>query len=244
MRILSVPGPDGERILESDLETCAGQQRSAGPSFERRAEANDVAAYLQSGGTTGAPKGATLATLKEVYSHPQALMQCRNSIRELILHPNTYSNTAKAAADVAQWNDVTKGAIASKLAAELYGLQCVKEHIEDSHDNMTVFVALAREPQEPDEREKKVLTTILFTVRNIPAALYKSLGGFATNGVNMLKARSIIAIFWRPTSSMLPNGNRLPIVFCMVVRICSWCWAKADIACSRYFGTKPCMDPP
>lgn len=139
-----------------------------------------------------APKGATLATLKEVYSHPQALMQCRNSIRELILHPNTYSNTAKAAADVAQWNDTSKAAIASKLAAELYGLQCVKEHIEDSHENMTVFVALACEPQVPDEKEKHVLTTILFTVRNIPAALYKALGGFATNGVNMLKLESYI----------------------------------------------------
>lgn len=139
-----------------------------------------------------APKGATLATVKEVYSHPQALMQCRNHLRDMKLNANTYSNTAKAAADVAQWNDVTRAAIASPLAAELYGLQCLKEHIEDAKDNVTVFVAISREQGEVDAENEKMLTTLLFTVRNIPAALYKALGGFATNNVNIIKLESYI----------------------------------------------------
>lgn len=139
-----------------------------------------------------APRGATLETVKEVYSHPQALMQCRNHLRELKLNPNNYSNTAKAAADVAQWNDPTKAAIASTLAAELYGLACLKEHIEDAHDNVTVFVGISRTAVNPDPDKEKILTTLLFTVRNIPAALYKSLGGFATNAINIIKLESYI----------------------------------------------------
>lgn len=137
-------------------------------------------------------KGATLATVKDVYSHPQALMQCRNHLREMKLTAHTHSNTAAAAADVAQWNDPSKAAVASALAGELYGLVTLKEHIEDSKDNLTVFVAISREPGDPDPEREKVLTTLLFTVRNIPAALYKALGGFATNGVNILKLESYI----------------------------------------------------
>ncbi len=139
-----------------------------------------------------APKGATLETIKDVYSHPQALMQCRGSLRELKVTTHTYSNTAAAAADIAQWNDPSKAAVASALAGELYGLVNLKAHIEDSKDNLTVFVAIAREPVDPDPLKEKVLTTLLFTVRNIPAALYKSLGGFATNGVNIIKLESYI----------------------------------------------------
>lgn len=139
-----------------------------------------------------APKGATLATVKDVYSHPQGLMQCRNHLRELKLTPHTYASTADAAADVAKWNDPSKAAVASALAGELYGLATLKDHIEDSKENVTVFVAIAREPIDPDPEKEKVLTTLLFTVRNIPAALYKALGGFATNGVNILKLESYI----------------------------------------------------
>lgn len=138
-----------------------------------------------------APKGASLETVKAVYSHPQALMQCRENLRELRLEPHNYSNTAKAASDVAVWNDPSKAAVASPLAAELYGLVCLKEHIEDAKDNVTVFVTLARESVEP-EPDGKILTTIIFAVRNIPAALYKSLGGFATNKVNIIKLESYI----------------------------------------------------
>lgn len=139
-----------------------------------------------------APKGATLATLKDAYSHPQGLMQCRNHLRELKLAPHTSASTADAAKDVAKWNDPTKAAIASALAGELYGLVNLKPHIEDSKDNVTVFVAIAREPIDPDPEKEKVLTTLLFTARNIPAALYKALGGLATNGVNILKLESYI----------------------------------------------------
>ncbi len=139
-----------------------------------------------------AVKGATLATVKEVYSHPQALMQCRNHLHEMKLITHTYSNTAAAAADIAKWNDTGKAAIASALAGELYGLQNLAPHIEDSKENVTVFVAIAREPIDPDPKTERVLTTLLFTIRNIPAALYKALGGFATNGINILKLESYI----------------------------------------------------
>ena len=139
-----------------------------------------------------APKGATLETVKEVYSHPQALMQCRDHLRKMGLATHLASNTAVAAENIAQWNDPSKAAICSKLAAELYGLQVLKETMQDAEDNVTVFVAIAKEPIEPDPDHKPILTTLLFTVRNIPSALYKALGGFATNGVNILKLESYI----------------------------------------------------
>lgn len=141
-----------------------------------------------------ATKGASLETIKEVYSHPQALMQCRENIRALNLTTHTHSNTAGAASDVAQWKDATKAAICSPLAAELYGLEILKRDMQDSNENVTVFVKIAREPLEMsfDDENEMVLTTILFTLRNIPAALYKSLGGFATNNINLLKLESYI----------------------------------------------------
>lgn len=137
-------------------------------------------------------KGAKLSDVKTAYSHPQALMQCRQHLRELKLETEGYSNTALAARDVATWNDKSKAAVGSRLAAELYGLEILKENMHDSEDNVTVFAAIAHEPKEIDPSEKHVLTTVLFTVRNIPSALYKALGGFATNGVNMLKLESYI----------------------------------------------------
>jgi prephenate dehydratase len=139
-----------------------------------------------------APKGATLESIKDVYSHPQGLLQCREHIREMGLEAHPHSNTAVAASDVAKWNDPTKAAIASPLAGELYGLSVLREHMQDSDNNVTVFVIIAREPVDPDADAGRVLTTLLFTVRNIPAALYKSLGGFATNNVNILKLESYI----------------------------------------------------
>ncbi len=139
-----------------------------------------------------ATKGATLETIKDVYSHPQALMQCREHLRELKVTTNTYSNTAQAAADIAKWNDVTKAAIASPLAAELYGLNILREHLQDADDNVTVFILIAREPVDIKPEDGRVLTTLLFTVRNMPASLYKSLGGFATQNVNIVKLESYI----------------------------------------------------
>ncbi len=137
-------------------------------------------------------KGATLESVKDVYSHPQALMQCRESLRELGVSTHTYSNTAAAAKDIATWNDVSKAAIASPLAAELYGLTVLKPHLQDANNNTTVFVIISREPGDPNPEKERVITTLLFTIRNIPAALYKSLGGFATNGVNVVKLESYI----------------------------------------------------
>lgn len=137
-------------------------------------------------------KGAKLADIKKVYSHPQALMQCREHLRQRKLETEPYSNTALAARDVAKWADPSKAALGSRLAAELYGLEILQENMHDSDDNVTVFAALAREPREITREDTHILTTVLFTVRNIPSALYKALGGFATNGVNMIKLESYI----------------------------------------------------
>lgn len=137
-------------------------------------------------------KAATLESVKDVYSHPQALMQCRENLREMKVATHAYSNTAQAAADVAKWNDPSKAAISSPLAAELYGLKILREHLQDSENNVTVFILIAREPAEVQPNDENVMTTLLFTVRNMPAALYKSLGGFATQGVNIVKLESYI----------------------------------------------------
>lgn len=137
-------------------------------------------------------KGATLAGVKEVYSHHQALMQCQKFLHEKNFATHIHTNTATAARDVAVWGDATKAAICSKLAGELYQLELLAENIQDASDNETLFALLSAEPADPDPAEGKVLTSLFFTLRNIPAALYKALGGFATNNVNMLKLESYI----------------------------------------------------
>lgn len=139
-----------------------------------------------------AGNGATLETVTDVYSHPQALLQCRENLRAMKVNTHNYSNTAKAASDVASWNDPSKAAIASPLAAELYGLKILREKMQDADNNITVFIMVAREPAEVNPKDRHILTTIVFTVRNLPAALYKSLGGFATQGVNIVKLESYI----------------------------------------------------
>ncbi len=139
-----------------------------------------------------APKGATFEGIKHVYSHPQALLQCRQNLLGMKVETHPYSNTAQAAKDVAAWNDPTKAALASELAAELYGLDVVKAGLQDSDDNITVFVVFSKEAYDPEPDKGITLTSLLFELRNIPAALYKSLGGFATNGVNINKLESYI----------------------------------------------------
>lgn len=125
------------------------------------------------------------------YSHPQALGQSRRYLRERGIVPMAYADTAGAAALVAELGDPAACAIAPKLAAELYGLKIVEDNVEDAHDNTTRFVVLAREPLDPaDLVGQTTMTTFVFEVKNIPAALYKALGGFATNGVNMTKLES------------------------------------------------------
>jgi prephenate dehydratase len=138
-------------------------------------------------------KGASLAEVRDVYSHPQALMQCRGHLRSKQLTPQIHSNTAGAAKDVATWQNPSKAALCSELATELYGLDILQKDMQDSDDNLTVFVKVAREALPFDfADDEMILTSVLFTLRNIPAALYKSLGGFATNGVNLLKLESYI----------------------------------------------------
>ena len=124
------------------------------------------------------------------YSHPQALGQSRHYLRERGIVPMSHADTAGAAAYVAELGDPAIAAIAPRIAAELYGLTLVEENIEDAHDNMTRFVMLSREPLELQTITGPAITTFVFEVRNIPAALYKALGGFATNGVNMTKLES------------------------------------------------------
>ena len=133
--------------------------------------------------------GASLATIRTVRSHVHALSQCRNLIRSLRLQPVVAADTAGAAAEIAERGDPTVAAIASELAGEIYGLVSLKENIEDAEHNTTRFLIMSREPRQPPPGTPAV-TTFVFNVRNVPAALYKALGGFATNGVNMTKLES------------------------------------------------------
>src|SRR6266850_1427310 len=137
-----------------------------------------------------APKGATLKGLKTVESHIMALGQCRNYIRRLGIKSIVAADTAGAAKEVAERGDKTRAAIASKLAAQIYGLHILAEDIEDESHSTTRFIVLSRENRRARRGDGLVLTTFVFQVRNIPAALYKALGGFATNRVNMTKLES------------------------------------------------------
>jgi len=130
------------------------------------------------------------ANLETAMSHPQALGQCRKYLREHNIIPIAYADTAAAAAYVADSGIPSAAAIAPKLSAELYGLKLITENIEDSSDNMTRFVILSRVALKASENIQKPMTTLIFEVKNIPAALYKAMGGFATNGVNMTKLES------------------------------------------------------
>lgn len=138
-------------------------------------------------------QGASLNTIKHVHSHIHALPQCRKLISDLGLEAHVYSDTAGAARHVAEQNDPEHASISSALAAEIYDLNILKENVQDTHHNTTRFLILATEPDIPEYREDKTfITTLTFAVRNIPAALYKSLGGFATNGLNMAKIESYV----------------------------------------------------
>lgn len=137
-------------------------------------------------------KGATLGDVKDVLSHNQALMQCRGFLREHGFTPHAHSNTATAAQEISNAGDMSKAAICSALAGELYQLERLAEKINDAADNATLFITIARDPSDIEAEEQGILTSVLFTLRNIPAALYKSLGGFATNGINIVKLESYI----------------------------------------------------
>ena len=137
-----------------------------------------------------AAAGVTAETISTVHSHIHALGQCRNIIRALGLRPIPAPDTAGAARELAESGDTTASAIATKLAAEIYGLNVLRENIEDEDHNTTRFVVLSATPNAMNPEQHPVITSFVFRVRNVPAALYKALGGFATNGVNMTKLES------------------------------------------------------
>jgi prephenate dehydratase len=134
-------------------------------------------------------KGATLQTLRSVHSHVHALGQCRKIIRQYGLSPVVAGDTAGSAREVAQARDPAKASLATRLAADIYGLEILATDVEDERHNTTRFVVLSKTPHWA-ENGAPIVTTFLFRVRNVPAALYKAMGGFATNGVNMTKLES------------------------------------------------------
>lgn len=135
-------------------------------------------------------KGASLEDLKTVYSHTMALGQCRNKIRELGLMAHPESDTAGSARIIKETGDKSMAAIASNLAAEIYGLDILAQDIEDAAHNTTRFLVLSADPSHASPKDGPIITTFVFRVRNVPAALYKTMGGFATNGINMTKLES------------------------------------------------------
>lgn len=137
-----------------------------------------------------AVKGARLEGLKEVHSHVHALGQCRRIIRELGLKPVVAADTAGSAREIAALGNPALASLAPRLAADIYGLDILKTDVEDEKHNTTRFVVLSHTPEWPKTGTGPHVTTFVFRTRNVPAALYKALGGFATNGVNMTKLES------------------------------------------------------
>jgi prephenate dehydratase len=137
-----------------------------------------------------AVRGTKLTDIRTVESHVHALGQCRRIIRKLGIKPIVAADTAGSARDVSERGDKAVAAIASRLAAQIYGLDILVEDVEDEAHNTTRFVVLARDQKWATQDSGPLVTTFVFRVRNLPAALYKALGGFATNGVNMTKLES------------------------------------------------------
>jgi prephenate dehydratase len=134
--------------------------------------------------------GASLKGLRSVHSHVHALGQCRKIIRELGLTPVIAGDTAGSAREVMEAGDPSRASLATSLAGEIYGLKTLRENVEDEAHNTTRFVVLSKTPKWAPAGNGPVATTFVFRVRNVPAALYKALGGFATNSVNMTKLES------------------------------------------------------
>lgn len=135
-------------------------------------------------------EGVKLNEITDVYSHIVGLPQCRNFIQKHGLKTHVAADTAGSARLVAEWKDRTKAAIAPKIAADIYGLNILAEDIEDAAHNTTRFVVFSRDEAKFNVDDGLMITSFLFRVRNVPASLYKGLGGFATNGVNMIKLES------------------------------------------------------
>ena len=138
-------------------------------------------------------KEATLEGLVEVRSHPQALSQCREQLAQLGVKTRARADTAGSAMEIAELGDPTIGALAPALAAQIYDLQVLRSRFEDRIGNTTRFVVLSRARRDPVPHDGPSMTSLIFEVRSVPAALYKALGGFATNGVNITKLESYIS---------------------------------------------------
>lgn len=134
--------------------------------------------------------GATLDAVAEAQSHAVALGQCRRFLKDHAIRPVIGADTAGSAQQVAQHGERARAAIASRLAGQIYGLEVLAEDIEDASHNTTRFLVMSRQRIEADPAGGAAMTTIVFQVRNVPAALYKAMGGFATNGVNVVKLES------------------------------------------------------
>jgi prephenate dehydratase len=135
-------------------------------------------------------QGGGIETIQSVHSHVHALGQCRKVIRELGLKAVVAVDTAGAARELMEIKDKSRAVIATKLAAKIYGLEVLRENIEDENHNTTRFVVLSALQQDSEPEDEPIVTSFIFRVRNVPAALYKAMGGFATNGVNMTKLES------------------------------------------------------
>lgn len=158
--------------------------------------------------------GARAEDLTDVHSHVHAFPQCRKIIQKLQVTTHVCGDTAKGAHDVKKWDDKSQGAIASELAAEIYGLDIIEKDVQDADHNTTRFLILSRDKVIPArEEDGHYVTSLVFEVRNIPAALYKALGGFATNNVQMTKLESYVdknfnvARFYADVEGHLEEGS-------------------------------------
>jgi prephenate dehydratase len=137
--------------------------------------------------------GVSLKGIKTVKSHVQALSQCRNFLKKHRFQPLVHADTAGAAREIAEIGDKSVGAIASSLAARIYGLKVLARNIEDADHNTTRMLVFSRDEAKPEWRTVRCMTAFLFRVKSVPAALYKALGGFATNGINIVKLESYLS---------------------------------------------------
>ena len=137
-------------------------------------------------------KGAKISDIKRIHSHEQGIAQCRNRIIELKKEMIVEADTAGSAKMISELNNIEDAAIASELAAQIYDLEIIEKQFQDSINNVTRFLVMQKELNKLDASSNEILTTLVFNVRSIPAALYKCLGGFASNGVNITKLESYV----------------------------------------------------
>ena len=138
--------------------------------------------------------GSSLDSIHSAYSHPQGLAQCRLGLQKLGINPVSQFDTAGSAKEIASLKDKGLSAIASSLAGEIYGLKVLKSNIQDQTDNFTRFIVLSKNKKMSIEKEKSYVTSIIFQVKNVSSSLYKAIGGFAQNDVNILKIESYIPL--------------------------------------------------